>query len=107
MVFGVVCVEPAFPTDKESGPFIVGYGKVEGYINSKDEGVGAALLREVLKRVERHGYTFETRFQPFERILKNFTHGEFHTVMGLSVCFLQALHDSKAALFNRRVNKVD
>lgn len=81
MVLEAVCAITAFPMEKETGPFIVGYGKVEGYIESRDEGVGTALLREVLKRVELHGYTFETRFQPFERIIKNFIHGEFQ------ICF--------------------
>jgi hypothetical protein len=65
-----------FANDKPKKSYILSYGKVEGFIESKNSGVGIELLTEIIKRLENRGHKFILRFQPFKRVIKTFIHNE-------------------------------
>ena len=65
-----------FAWAESSKTYKLGYGKIEGYIESATEGVGTELLNEVLRRVKSKGYEIEARYQPSLRAISNFIKGE-------------------------------
>ena len=71
----------AFANTQSTKTYTVGYGVVEGFIDSEYEGVGVELLDEIIKRVQKRGHKIEKRFQPFKRIINTFIKNN------MDVCF--------------------
>jgi len=70
----------SYASQHSSKPYTIGYGVVEGFINAKNEGVGVELLNEIIKRMEKKGYTLEKKFQPFKRVINKFIEEEMDVI---------------------------
>jgi ABC-type amino acid transport substrate-binding protein len=67
--FGLVLAEEKKVTLK------IGFGVVEGFIEEDLTGPGYDLMRAVVQRLEKEGYSVETQLLPFKRVLRSFQLG--------------------------------
>jgi|GEM_PF-3967393 len=69
----VIFLVPSIATaEQEKRVLRIGYGIVEGFIESETQGAGVEILNEVVSRLERRGYKVEKRLYPFKRVLAAF-----------------------------------
>jgi len=69
-----------FANNQSTKTYTLGYGKIEGFIESHDKGVGVDLLNEIVKRMHSRGHKIQLHYQPFKRIINNFIKNDFDII---------------------------